>query len=123
MSEKDKLLEMASSSLSDAKMVEGKSDRLFWNSVYYSLFYAAKAALKSYGVEPKSHSGADSQVGKILYKKEEILTADEASFYSDIRRIREEIDYEPYTSITREKNEALQKAEDLVTQFKGIAEN
>lgn len=52
MSEKEKLIEMASSSLSDAKMVKEESDRLFWNSIYYTLFYAAKAALKNYGVEP-----------------------------------------------------------------------
>ena len=80
MSEKDKLVEMASSSLSDARLVKEESDRLFWNSIYYSLFYGAKAALKVFGVEPKSHSGTDSQVGKILYKEKDILTADEAVF-------------------------------------------
>ena len=122
MSEKEKLIEMASSSLSDAKVVKEESDRLFWNSIYYSLFYGAKAALKVYGAEPKSHSGADSQLGKIFYKEEKLLTADEASFYSDIRRIREEIDYEPYTSITREKDETLRKAEELLTKLNEIAE-
>jgi uncharacterized protein (UPF0332 family) len=114
MSEIEKLREMSSSSLSDAKMVKQDSDRLFWNSLYYSLFYAAKAALQSKGIEPGTHSGTDRQLGKTFYKEKDMLTSDQTAFYSDIRRIREEMDYEPYTTVTREKDTALQKTENLV---------
>ena len=120
MSEADKYLEMAESSLKDAKMVKNDSERLFWNSLYYSLFYSAKASLISKGFEPKTHSGTDSLIGRELYKKEEIISADEASFYSDMRRIREEVDYEPFTTITKDKDESIQNAESLISKFKEI---
>ena len=120
MSEVDKYLEMAESSLKDAKMVKNDSERLFWNSLYYSLFYSARASLISKGFEPKTHSGTDSLIGRELYKKEEIISADEASFYSDMRRIREEVDYEPFTTITKDKDESIQNAESLISKFKEI---
>jgi uncharacterized protein (UPF0332 family) len=121
MSEEDRFLEMASSSLSDAKLVINESDRLFWNALYYSLFYAAKAAVKSEGIEASTHSGLDSQVGRKLYKENGDISAEEASFYSDIRRIREEMDYEPFTQITRNKKTAVEKAEKLVNKLREVA--
>ena len=120
MSEAEKYLEMAESSFKDAEMVKDDSERLFWNSLYYSLFYSAKAALITQGFEPKTHSGTDSLVGREFYKQREAISPEKASFYSDMRRIREEIDYEPFTNITRDKEDAIQKAESLITKFKQI---
>ena len=120
--EPEDYLEMAESALSDAKLVQNKSERLFWNSTYYTVFYAAKAALISIGQDAGSHSGTDNLVGKILYKEEELIDSETAAFYSDLRRIREEIDYEPTTTIERNKQETLEKIADLIQKMKQIVE-
>ena len=105
--------------LSDARMVQGKSDRLFWNS-YYSLFYGAKAALLSISHEARSHSETDNQVGRVLYKEKELISSKEASFYSDIRRIREEMDYQPDATINRDQDQTINEAENLLKTFEKL---
>ena len=118
LSREKEFLGMAEGALSDARMVQGKSDRLFWNS-YYSL-YRAKAALLSISHEARSHSGTDNQVGRVLYKEKELISSEEASFYSDIRRIREEMDYQPDATINRDQDQTINKAENLLKTFEEL---
>jgi uncharacterized protein (UPF0332 family) len=55
MSEADKFMELADKSIRDLEKVGKVSERMYWNSLYYSVFYAANAALLELGFEPKSH--------------------------------------------------------------------
>ena len=119
MSREKEFLEMAEEALSDARIVQGKLDRLFWNSVYYSL-YGAKAALLSISHEARSRSGTDNQVGRVLYKEKELISSEEASFYSDIRGIREEMEYQPDATINRDQDQTINKAENLLKTFEEL---
>jgi len=123
LSEEEDYINLAETSLNDLQMVEDVSDRLYWNSLYYSIFYAAKAALLSLGFEPKTHQGTDRLVGKILYKDEKFIGKDDAKFFSRMKTVREEIDYNPNAVITREKETSKQQEEDFVNQMKDIVHN
>jgi uncharacterized protein (UPF0332 family) len=120
LSESEELIEMAESSLADARYVQEESERLFWNSVYYAEFYAAKAALLHLGFQPKTHSGTDTLVGKILYKDEDLIDRETAKNYSRLRTLREEIDYNPGANITTEKDEMLGSTAEFVSKMKQI---
>lgn len=120
--EAEDYIEMAEDALSDARLVMEESERLFWNSTYYAVFYAAKGALLSLGYEPRTHSGTDSLVGKSLYKEKELIEAETAAFYSDLRRIREEIDYEPQTKIETDKQATIKEIQDFIQKMRKIME-
>ncbi|MFO7794443.1 MAG: HEPN domain-containing protein [Candidatus Nanohaloarchaea archaeon] len=121
MSEAEEYLEMSEEAFADTS-VEGLSDRGYWNSLYYSSFYAAKAALLSLGFEPKTHSGTDTLVGKILYKDEEFISREEAKLFSQLKTIREEKDYNPEAEIGFDKDSMREKASKLIQKFKEVAE-
>ena len=121
MSEVQQYLEMSEQAFADTG-VEGLSDRAYWNSLYYSSFYAAKAALLSLGFEPKTHSGTDSLVGKILYKDEEIISREEAKLFSQLKTIREEQDYNPKAKTDFDKRDMRQQASRLIQKFKQVTE-
>lgn len=120
MSEADEFLDLAEESLNDLEAVENVSDRLFWNSLYYSIFYGAKAALISLGFEPKTHQGTDRLVGKILYKDENFIEAEDSKFFSRMKTIREEIDYNPSAKISRDKDKSKNMAHDFISQMREI---
>lgn len=122
LSREKEFMEMAEEAVSEAKMVKGKSKRLYWNSLYYSLFYGAKAVLLSLGEDANTHSGTDNQVGRILYKEKGLISKESASFYSDIRRIREEIDYQPDATVNRNPDKALDKVEEILKNLRDIME-
>ena len=121
MSEAEEYLEMSEEAFADTG-VEGLSDRAYWNSLYYSSFYAAKAALLSLGFEPKTHSGTDTLVGKILYKDEGFIDREEAKLFSQLKTIREEKDYDPEAEIGFEKDSMREKASKLIQKFEEVAE-
>ena len=122
MSESEKFMDLAEKSLDDLRKVEGVSERMFWNSLYYSVFYAAKAALLELGFEPKTHQGVDSLVGKILYKEEGLINSEDAKFFSRMKTTREEIDYNPEANIDHKKEEMKEEAEDFIQLMKNIRE-
>ena len=78
--------------MADASIVERK----IWSSLYYAMFYAADAALIALGFDPRSHRGTNTLVGKELYRERSLIDKSEASFYSEMRRLREDLDYSPY---------------------------
>lgn len=122
MSEADEFLDLAEESLNDLESVSNISDRLFWNSLYYSVFYGAKAALLSLGFEPKTHQGTDRLVGKILYKDENFIEAEDAKFFSRMKTVREEIDYNPSAKISRDKDKSKEMAQEFIRQMKVIVD-
>ena len=94
----------------------------FSGILYYSVFYGAKGALLSLGFEPKTHQGTDRLVGKILYKDEEFIQAEDAKFFSRMKTVREEIDYNPSTKISRDKSKCKEMAKDFIRQMKNIVD-
>ncbi|MFB6159426.1 MAG: HEPN domain-containing protein [Candidatus Nanohalobium sp.] len=122
MSEAEKYLEMAEDSFADLQLLEEASDRAYWNSMYYSAFYAARAALLTLGFEPKTHSGTDTLVAKILFKDEEYIGREDAKHYSQLKTIREEKDYNPEANVNFEKEEMKQKTQKLLQKMKNIVE-
>ncbi|QGA81066.1 HEPN domain-containing protein [Candidatus Nanohalobium constans] len=120
MSESEKFMDLAEESLNDLKRVKGISDRMYWNSLYYSIFYAAKSVLLSKGFEPKTHEGVDSLVGKVLYKDENLIESEDAKFFSRIKTAREEIDYDPDAKIEYDKLDMRDNAEKFIQEMKEI---
>ncbi len=123
MSEAEQFIGLAEESLGDLESVEDVSDRMFWNSLYYSVFYSAKAALHSLGFEPKTHEGTDTLVGKILCVDEGFITREQSKFYSRMRTTREEVDYNPLASIEWNKEEMKEKAVNFIHDMKEIVED
>ena len=78
--------------MADAGIVERK----IWSSLYYAMFYAADAALITLGFDPRSHRGTNTLVGKELYRERSLIGKSEASYYSEMRRLREDLDYSPH---------------------------
>lgn len=89
------LVSMAREEVVDAEKMwgAGVSERKVWSSIYYSMFYAAKAALASLGFDTKTHRGVNTLVGKELYRERSLIEKEEASFFSEMRRLREDLDY------------------------------
>lgn len=126
MSEVKDLISMAREEVVDAeKMLDaGISERKAWSSVYYSMFYAAKAALLSLGFDTKTHRGVNTLVGKELYLERSLIGKEEASFFSEMRRLREDLDYNPYAVLPdREVERALATAEEFIASMEGIVES
>jgi len=122
VSEAEEFINLAEESFRDLQKIEGVSDRMFWNSIYYSIFYAAKAALLEQGFEPKSHQGVDSLIGKVFYKDEEFISSEDAKFFSRMKTAREEIDYNPNAKIDYDKGKMEQKARKFIQLMKQIKE-
>lgn len=123
LSEAEDLISMARQEAADAeKMLDaGVSERKVWSSIYYSMFYAAKAALVSLGFDTKTHRGVNTLVGKELYLERSLLEKEEASFFSEMRRLREDLDYNPYAVLPdREVERGLSLAEEFITSMEGI---
>lgn len=119
MSEPEKYLEIAEEALADARLDE-LSKRSSWSNLHYSAFYSAKAALISMGKEPGTHRGTDNLVGKILYKQENLIKSETASFYSNLRRIREEIEYEPHAVIHEDLENNIREVKNFIQKMEKV---
>jgi len=122
LSEVEDFMRMAERSVEDLEKVKGISDRMFWSSLYYAVFYAAKAALLSLGFEPKTHKGTDRLVGQILFKDEGLIGKDEAKLFSRLRTVREEIDYNPSSEVNLDGREMKARAKEFIGVMKEIVE-
>jgi hypothetical protein len=80
------------------------------SKLYYSLLYAVRALLLTKGLEPKSHEGALRLFG-LHFVKSGAFEAKDSHIFSKLMKYREEADYNPSYTFTREdfiefKNEA-----------------
>ncbi len=64
------------------------------------MFNAAKAALITVGEEPGTHHGVKTLVGRLV--KEDMISKEYGRFYAQQQTYREQADYEPEVSFTRE---------------------
>lgn len=101
----------------------GVVERKRWSSVYYAMFYAAEAALRAVGFEPRTHTGVNTLVGKELYKERQLVDKEHASFYSEMRRLREDLDYSPYAVLPeRSLDDAIDLAETFIDTMAAIVD-
>ena len=71
------------------------------SKLYYSLLYAVRALLLTKGLEPKSHEGALRLFG-LHFVKSGAFEAKDSHIFSKLMKYREEADYNPSYTFTRE---------------------
>lgn len=99
----------------------GVVERKRWSTLYYAMFYAANGALLALGEEPSSHRGVNVLVGKVLYDEYGLLDKSDASFYSELRRLREDLDYSPYAVLPeRDLANAYDRVDDFIDRMGDI---
>jgi hypothetical protein len=69
--------------------------------LYYSLLYYIRALLLTKGLEPKSHEGA-LRLFSLHFVKEEIFPTKAAHLFSKLMKYREEADYNPAYTFSKE---------------------
>lgn len=102
----------------------GISERKVWSSIYYAVFYAARAALLSLGFDTRSHRGVNAPVGRELYREHGMVNRSEASFFSEMRRLREDLDYSPYAVLPdRDVEEGFSLADEFIDSMEEIVQS
>ena len=71
------------------------------SKLYYSLLYSIRALLLTKGLEPKSHEGALRLFG-LHFVKAGSFEARDSHIFSKLMKYREEADYNPSYSFTRD---------------------
>lgn len=101
-------------------------DNSFFNDavskLYYFLLYNIRALLLTKGLEPKSHEGALRLFG-LHFVKKGIFSPSDSHIFSKLMKYREEADYNPSYTFTKEDfidftKEAKQLADDIKTYLK-----
>ncbi len=113
-------------SLSAGKLAEAK-DLLrleHWrgtvSSAYFAMFYAAKAALVSVGVDVQKHKGIGSNLSE-HFVKTGLLDQDYNRLLMQAMRAREISDYDPHETITEAgAQQAVANAEKFVEAIKKV---
>jgi uncharacterized protein (UPF0332 family) len=112
-------LERASNALQAANLLY---DNSFLNDavsrLYYFLLHTIRALLLTKGLEPKSHEGALRVFG-LHFVKEGIFLPRDSHIFSRLMKYREEADYNPSYTFTKEDFiEFKKEAEDLSSKIK-----
>lgn len=88
------------------------------SKLYYFLLYNIRALLLTKGLEPKSHEGALRLFG-LHFVKRGLLKPKDSHIFSKLMKYREEADYNPSYSFTKEDFIELRKeAEELAETIK-----
>ena len=92
--------------------------------LYYSVLYTVRALLLTRGLEPKNHEGALRLFG-LHFVKSGLFEAKDSHIFSRLMKYREEADYNPSYTFTREdftefKNDADGLIQKITTHPKGI---
>lgn len=97
-------LDLSEQALDDIeKMIDSEvSVRPLYSRLYYAVFYSAKAALLSEGVEPRTHRGTAAQTYQVLYDQEDIIEKEEAIVLQRIQEKRDMADYELEVNFSKE---------------------
>jgi len=123
MPEIEKLLEKADATLEDAETAF-EHDMLVstvQNRIYYSMYYAAQAALISQDNDVSTHKGINVKIGEELILND-LLEKDWGRFYSQQQTYREQADYEVDIDIERNELENyIEKADKFIQKMKDIA--
>lgn len=123
MPEIEKLLEKADATLEDAETAF-EHDMLVstvQNRIYYSMYYAAQAALLSQDNDVSTHKGINVKIGEELILND-LLEKDWGRFYSQQQTYREQADYEVDIDIERnELEDYIEQADKFIQKMNDIA--
>ena len=124
MSEVEKFLEKADATLEDAEKAyrEEMLISTVQNRIYYSLYYAAQAALISLGHDVGTHKGVKVKIGEEMVLKD-LLDKEWGRFYAQQQTYREQADYQIDVDIERtDLEEFLEDAKTFIQEMKRIAD-
>lgn len=124
MSEVEKFLEKADATLEDAEKAyrEEMLISTVQNRIYYSLYYAAQAALISLGHDVGTHKGVKVKIGEEMVLKD-LLDKEWGRFYAQQQTYREQADYQVDVDIERtDLEEFLEDAKTFIQEMKRIAD-
>jgi len=123
MPEVEKLLDKADATLEDAQKAyeEEMLVSTVQNRIYYSMYYAAQAALILQGVDVNTHKGIKVKIGEKLVLENK-LEKKWGRFYSQQQTYREQADYQVDVDIERDDLEKyLEKTGEFIRKMKNIA--
>ena len=83
--------------------------------LYYSVLYFVRALLLTEGFEPKSHEGA-LRIFALYFVKKGLFKAQDSHIFSKLMKYREEADYNPSYTFTREDFIEFKKESDRLIQ-------
>jgi uncharacterized protein (UPF0332 family) len=122
MREEDRLIEKAENTFGDAEKAF-EMDMMVstvQNRIYYSVFYAAQAALISKGIDVGSHQGVKVKIGEELVKND-LLDKKWGRFFSQQQTYREQADYQIDVDISRSDLDSyLDDADRFIQEMKKI---
>lgn len=105
-------------------MNSGVSVRPLYSRLYYAVFYSAKAALLSEGVEARTHRGTASQAYQVLFDQKELIEKEDAMVLQRLQERRDMADYELEVNFDRnEFKEDYEDSKDFVSKMKDIVES
>jgi len=118
MSEVELLLQKAQRKLNTAKkLLELGEHEDTVSRAYYAIFHAAKAALATQNIYPKTHEGTIREFGQKLIK-EKGLPRELGTIFSHARSLRETADYAPTPTIEPEDAKwTVEAAENFLKQI------
>ena len=123
MNEVSKLLEKADATLEDAEKAyqEEMLVSTVQNRIYYSLYYAAQAALISLGHDVGTHEGVKIKIGEEMVL-EGFLDKRWGRFFAQQQTYREQADYQLELDVERQDlKESLNEAQEFIQEMKQIA--
>lgn len=85
-------LQRAQTTLATARQLIDVDPTSSINRAYYAAFCAARAAVRLHGSAPKTHPGLSREVGRLLVPSQ-VLSSQQARFYSSLQTKRELFDY------------------------------
>lgn len=124
MNEVKKLIEKSEDTLQDAEKAYQQEMLLstVQNRIYYSLYYAAQAALISLGYDIGTHEGVKIKIGEEMVL-EGLLDKKWGRFYSQQQTYREQADYQLDVDIERDDlEEFIEDSRRFIEQMKEIIE-
>ena len=124
MSEVEKFLEKADATLEDAEKAyrEEMLISTVQNRIYYSLYYAAQAALISLGHDVGTHKGVKVKIGEEMVLKD-LLDNEWGRFYAQQQTYREQADYQVDVDIERtDLEEFLEDSKTFIEEMKQVAD-
>jgi uncharacterized protein len=93
------------------------------SKAYFAMHAISRAILILHDVRASTHEGVKTMLSKELVKEAKILPRDFAKKYSQLKALREDVDYEDFIAYTREDaEEAIEIAETFVKKVSDVIE-
>ena len=93
------------------------------SKAYFAIHAISRAILILHDVRASTHEGVKTMLSKELIKEAKILPHDFAKKFSQLKALREDVDYEDFITYTREDaEEAIEIAETFIRKVSDVIE-